>query len=87
VKENPNTPKKVYTGSTKLPLPITTQLLEEESDQHHTAGPENMPKPPPIYIQIEIKWDYKKITIVGRQLQILDHFFIFLLIRFDPWTV
>jgi hypothetical protein len=51
LKEKPNTPKKANTGSTKLPLPIASHLLEVESeDQQHKAGPENTPKPPPIYI-------------------------------------
>jgi hypothetical protein len=48
VEEKPSMPKKANTGSTKLPLPL---LLEEESeDQQQKAGPENTPKPPPIYI-------------------------------------
>jgi hypothetical protein len=48
LKEMPDTTKKVYTGTTTLPLPITTHLLEEErEDKHHKAGPGN---PPPINI-------------------------------------
>jgi hypothetical protein len=51
LREKPDTTKKVYTGSTKLPLPIASHLLEEKTeDQQHKAGSGNTPKPPSIYI-------------------------------------
>jgi hypothetical protein len=52
LKQKPNTAKKANTGSTKLPLPIDTQLyLKRKLKTNNTKiGPENTPKPPPIYI-------------------------------------
>jgi hypothetical protein len=52
LKEKPNTPKKANTGSTKLPLPIATQLYwkRKVGYQRQKAGPEITPKPPPIFI-------------------------------------
>jgi hypothetical protein len=52
LKEKPNTQKKANTGSTKASTSNHfTALLEEESeDQQQKSGPENVPKPPPIYI-------------------------------------
>jgi hypothetical protein len=52
MKEKPNTPKKANTGSTKLPLPIATQLYWKRGSEHQQqkAGPDNRPKPPPVHI-------------------------------------
>jgi hypothetical protein len=39
VKENPNTPKKANTGSTKLPLPIATQLYWKRNVKTNSRKP------------------------------------------------
>jgi hypothetical protein len=51
LKGMPNIPNKT-TGSTKLPLPISTQLYwkKEVKTKQQKAGPMKASRPPPIYI-------------------------------------
>jgi hypothetical protein len=47
LREKPNTPNTANTGSTNR---YTALREEKNEDQQQKAGPENIPKPPPIYI-------------------------------------